>query len=110
MVVRRAGRTVSTNIAVPFTDMSGWTKETLGAHVDVLAREHKGEAFVSAVGRFGHENLDRRERRLLYDVLMERAMRGRITEAARERWRSGWTRRMLEGRLGRRRPPGAPAP
>jgi hypothetical protein len=90
-------------------EMSGWSKEALGAHVDVLAREHEGDAFVSAVNRFGHEQLDRRERRLLYDVLMERALRGRITEAARERWRSGWTRRMLEGRLGRRRPPGSPA-
>ena len=90
-------------------DMSGWSKEALGAHVDVLAQEHKGDAFVSAVDRFGREQLDPRERRLLYDVLMERAMRGRITEAARERWRSGWTRRLLEGRLGRR-PPRGPRP
>jgi hypothetical protein len=103
------GRTGPLTSRYGSTDMGGWSKEDLGAHVDVLAREHEGEAFVSAVGRFGHEDLDPRERRLLHDVLMERALRGLVNEAARERRRSGWTRRLLEGRLGRR-PPGAPAP
>jgi hypothetical protein len=89
--------------------MSGWSKEAIGARVDKLAGEHQGDAFVAAVKRFGREDLDRRERSVLYDVLMERAnLRGMIRQAARERWRSGWTRRMLEGRL-RRRPPGAAA-
>jgi hypothetical protein len=87
--------------------MSGRSKESLGAYVDELARELEGDAFVAAVARFGREELDARERRLLYDVLMERAMRGRIREAARERRRSGWTRRLLEGRLGRSRRGGA---
>ncbi len=89
--------------------MSGRSKEELGAYVDKLAREHQGDAFVSAVERFGREELDARERRRLYDVLMERAMRGRIRDAARERRHMGWTRRLLEGRL-RRPPPGAASP
>ena len=72
--------------------------------VDQLARDHQGDAFVAAVKAFGEEQLDDRERKLLHDVLMERAnLRGRITAAARERRESGWTRRMLEGRFGRPR-------
>lgn len=83
--------------------MSGWTKEALVARVEALASKHEGDAFVAAVEQFSREALDRRERRLLYDVLMEKAnLRGMIKEAAAERRRSGWTRRMLEGRLGRR--------
>ena len=45
--------------------MSGRSKEELGAYVDKLAREHQGDAFVSAVERFGREELDARERRRL---------------------------------------------
>jgi hypothetical protein len=94
---------------LPFQRMSGWSEEAIGAHVDELAREQQGDAFVAAVERFGREELDRRERAVLYDVLMQRAaLRRRIGEAARERMRSGWTRRMLEGRLGRRPPGTAP--
>lgn len=86
--------------------MSGWSKEAIGARVDQLAREHQGDAFVAAVRDFGQQQLDERERRVLHDVLMKRAnLRGRITAAARERRESGWTRRLLEGRL-RRRPRG----
>lgn len=86
--------------------MSSWSKDALRAHVDRLALDHEGDAFVAEIERFGREHLDRRERHLLYDVLMERAnLRGRIADSARERARSGWTRRMLEGRLRRRRGP-----
>ncbi len=85
--------------------MGVWSREAIGARVDELALEHRGVAFVAAVERFGHEALDDRERRLLYDVLMKRAnIPGRISAAARERRRSGWGRRMLETQLGRRRP------
>jgi hypothetical protein len=83
--------------------MSGWTREALGTRVDALAREHEGDAFVAAVEQFSRQALDKRERVVLYDVLMERAnLRGMIKHAAAERRSSGWTRRMLEGRLGRR--------
>lgn len=84
--------------------MSGWTKEAIVVRVESLARDHEGDAFVAAVEQFSRQTLDRKERVLLYDVLMEKAnVRGMIKEAAAERRRSGWTRRMLEGRLGRPR-------
>ena len=83
--------------------MSDWSKEALRARVDKVARECEGDEFVAEIERFGRSQLSRRERHLLYDVLMERAdMRGRIADAAQERVRSGWTRRMLQGRVGRR--------
>jgi hypothetical protein len=82
-----------------------WSKEAIGARVDQLARDHKGDAFVAAVETFGREQLSERERTLLYDVLMERAkLRQRITAAARERREDAWSRRMVELRF-RRRPP-----
>jgi hypothetical protein len=89
-------------VALPFDGMSGWSKEAIGARVDELALEQRGDAFVAAIERFGCDELDGHERQLLYDVLIERAnLRGRIAKAARERIRSGWTRRMLEGQLKR---------
>jgi hypothetical protein len=82
-----------------------WSKEAIGARVDQLARDHQGDAFVAAVQAFCDELLDDGERTLLQDVLMERAnLRRRIGDAARDRRRSSWSRRMLEGRFGRRPP------
>jgi hypothetical protein len=81
-----------------------WSKEAIGARVDQLARDHEGEEFIEAVRVFGEEQLDERERRLLHDVLMERATRGRIGLAARHRREDSWTRRMMDGRFGRKRP------
>jgi hypothetical protein len=82
-----------------------WSKEAIGARVDQLARDHKGDAFVAAVEAFGREQLSDRERSLLYDVLMERAkLRQRITAAANERREDGWTKRMVDGRIRRRAP------
>jgi hypothetical protein len=84
-----------------------WSKEAIGARVDQLARDHKGDAFVAAVTTFGREQLTERERTLLHDVLMERAkLRQRITAAARERREDAWSKRMLDGRF-RKRPPSA---
>jgi hypothetical protein len=81
-----------------------WSKEAIGARVDQLARDHEGDEFIAAVKAFGEEQLDDRERTLLYDVLMERAkLRQRITAAARERREDAWSKRMLEGRC-RKRP------
>jgi hypothetical protein len=81
-----------------------WSKEAIGARVDQLARDHEGDEFIAAVKAFGEEQLDDRERTLLYDVLMERAkLRQRITAAARERREDAWSKRMLEGRF-RKRP------
>lgn len=86
-----------------------WTKEALGARVDAIASEHQGDAFVAAVEQFSRQALDQHDRALLYDVLMERAnLRDLVTDAAAARRRQGWTRRMLEGQIGRRRPPRAP--
>lgn len=71
--------------------------------MEAFARDHEGDEFVAAVEQFSRQALDRRERALLYDVLMEKAnVRGMIKDAAAERRRSGWTRRMLEGKIGRR--------
>jgi hypothetical protein len=82
-----------------------WSKEAIGARVDQLARDHKGDDFVAAVRAFGEGQLDDRERVLLHDVLMERAnLRQRITAAARERREDAWSKRMFEGRF-RPRPP-----
>ena len=82
-----------------------WSKEAIGARVDQLARDHKGDDFVAAVQAFGQEQLDDSERVLLHDVLMERAnLKQRITAAARERREDAWSKRMLENRF-RRRPP-----
>jgi DNA-binding transcriptional regulator/RsmH inhibitor MraZ len=82
-----------------------WSKEAIGARVDQFARDYKGDAFVEAVATFGREQLDERERMLLHDVLMERAkLRQRITVAARERRDGAWSKRMFEGRFGRRPP------
>jgi hypothetical protein len=86
--------------------MAGWSHEAIATRVDHLARDYEGDAFVAVVEQFARE-LDRRERKILYDVLMQRAnMRGMIKKAAHERRHSGWTRRFVEGRLGRR-PPGS---
>ena len=80
-----------------------WTKTAIGARVDQLAGDHKGEAFVAAVRDFS-EQLDEKERVVLQDVLMARAnLRSRIADAAQERRTSGWMRRLLQGDL-RRRP------
>jgi hypothetical protein len=84
--------------------VGGWTKEALVVRVEAFAREHQGDAFVAAIEEFSRQALDRRERGLLHDVLMEKAnVRGMIKHAAAERRRTGWTRRTLEGRLGRPR-------
>jgi len=81
-----------------------WSKTAIGARVDQLAGEYKGEAFVDACRQFS-EQLDRKERNILQDVLMERAnLRNRIADAAQERRTSGWMRRLLMGDL--RRPKG----
>ena len=80
-----------------------WSKEALGARVDQLARDHKGDDFVAAVKAFGDEQLNAKERQLLYDVLMKRAnLRQRITAAARERREDSWTKRMYDGRFRKR--------
>jgi hypothetical protein len=85
-----------------------WSKEAIGARVDQLARDLEGDDFVAAVKAFGDEQLNDKERQLLYDVLMKRAkLSGRINAAARERMDDGWTKRMLGGRV-RKRPPDAP--
>lgn len=85
-----------------------WSKEAIGARVDQLARDLEGDAFVAAVKAFGDEQLNDKERQLLYDVLMKRAkLSGRINAAARERLDDGWTKRMISGRV-RKRPPDAP--
>jgi hypothetical protein len=82
-----------------------WSKEALGARVDQLARDHKGDDFVAAVKAFGDEQLNAKERRLLYDVLMKRAkLPSRINAAARERLDDGWTKRMVSGRIRKPRP------
>jgi hypothetical protein len=78
-----------------------WSKTAIGARVDQLAGEHQGDAFVDACRQFS-EQLDRKERNLLQDVLMERAnLRSRIADAAQERRTSGWMRRLLQGELRR---------
>jgi hypothetical protein len=80
-----------------------WSKEAIGARVDQLARDHKGDEFVAAVKRFGDEQLSDKERQMLYDVLMKRARLGkRINAAARERVEDGWTKRMIDGRIKKR--------
>ena len=77
-----------------------WSKEAIGARVDQLARDNKGDAFVAAVKAFGDEQLNDKERKLLHDVLMHRAnLRQRITVAARERREDSWTKRMVDGRF-----------
>jgi hypothetical protein len=77
-----------------------WSKEAIGARVDQLARDHKGDAFVAAVKSFGDEQLNDKERKLLHDVLMDRAnIKQRITAAARERREDSWTKRMYETRI-----------
>ena len=82
-----------------------WSKEAIGARVDQLARDHKGDDFVAAVKAFGEEQLNGKERQMLYDVLMKRAkLSGRINSAARERLDDGWTKRMVDGRIRKRRP------
>ncbi len=82
--------------------MSGWSREAIGARVDHLAREHEGDEFVAAVRVFAERDLDRRERAVLYDVLIERGKRGMLRRAIHERRTEGWMRRLLEGRVGRR--------
>jgi hypothetical protein len=85
-----------------------WSKEAIGARVDQLARDHKGDDFVAAVKAFGNEQLNDRERRLLHDVLMHRAnVRQRITAAARERREDAWTKRMFDGRFKKSKRPSA---
>jgi hypothetical protein len=86
-----------------------WSREAIGARVDHLARQHEGDAFVAAVVAFAESDLDRRERAVLYDVLIQRGKRGVVTRAIDERRRDGWMRRLMEGRVGRRprRPPPA---
>jgi len=84
-----------------------WSKEAIGARVDQLARDLEGDDFVAAVKAFGDEQLNHKERQLLYDLLMKRAkLSGRIKAAARERMDDGWTKRMIDGRV-RKRPPNA---
>jgi hypothetical protein len=84
-----------------------WSKEAIGARVDQLARDLEGDDFVAAVKAFGDEQLNHKERQLLYDLLMKRAkLSGRIKAAARERMDDGWTKRMIDGRV-RKRPPDA---
>ena len=85
-----------------------WSQEAIGARVDQLARDHKGDAFVAAVKTFGEEQLNDKERRLLHDVLMHRAnVRQRITAAARERREDAWTKRMFDGRFRKSKRPSA---
>ena len=85
-----------------------WSKEAIGARVDQLASDLQGDDFVAAVKAFGDEQLNDKERQLLYDVLMKRAkLPNRINAAARERLDDGWTKRMVDGRI-RKRPPDTP--
>lgn len=48
------------------------TRRQIELRVDELAAEHEGEAFVAAVQRYASE-LDRDERKLLGEVLVDRA-------------------------------------
>jgi hypothetical protein len=83
--------------------MTGWSVEMIEARVDELRLEHEGDAFVAAVAQFSREELDRRGRKVLYDVLIARAnIKGAIADAARERRQQGWIRRMLGGQVVRR--------
>jgi hypothetical protein len=83
-----------------------WSREAIGARVDQFARDLEGDDFVVAVKAFGDEQLNDKERQLLYDVLMKRAkLAGRINAAARERVDDGWTKRMFDGRIRKPRTP-----
>ena len=95
MIVVRAGT---------FSTVIEWSKEAIGARVDQLARDFNGEEFIAAVKTFSDEQLSQRERKVLHDVLMQRATRGRIWTAARDRRRDSWTKRMMDNRFGRKRP------
>ena len=87
-----------------------WSKEAIGARVDQLARDHKGDDFVAAVKAFGDEQLTEKERTLLYEVLMSRAkLSSRINVAARERLDDGWTKRLVDGRIKKKPKPRPPA-
>jgi len=88
-----------------------WSREAIGARVDHLAAKHEGDAFVVAIQEFADGDLDRRERAVLYDVLIERGKRGMLKRAVEHRRNDGWMRRLLEGRIGRRaRPPASRRP
>jgi hypothetical protein len=78
-----------------------WSKDAIGARVDQLARHFEGDDFVKAVQAFNESSLNRKERGILQDVLMERAnLRNRIADAAQERRTNGWLRRMLGAQRG----------
>jgi hypothetical protein len=49
-----------------------WSRRQLSEHLDALAAEHEGPAFVEAIERFAAELRDE-ERELLGEVLLERA-------------------------------------
>lgn len=66
----------------------------LEAHVDRLAAEHEGRAFVDAARRFA-AGLDREERDVVARMLLDRAPVGESAIAERSRAK-GWVRRMLD--------------
>jgi hypothetical protein len=73
-----------------------WNRAELTAHVDGLARRHEGDAFVTEIAGFA-KTLERADRTVLEEILLERARREETTAAA-VRSRSeepGWFRRTL---------------
>jgi hypothetical protein len=73
-----------------------WSRAELTAHVDGVARRHEGDAFVTEIAGFA-KTLDKADRTVLEEVLLERARRDDTTAAA-VRSRSeepGWFRRTL---------------
>lgn len=73
-----------------------WSRAGLTAHVEALAHERKGEAFVAEIAKLSR-SLEPGERALLEEVLLERARRedsvGRAVRARAEE--PGWLRRTL---------------
>jgi hypothetical protein len=76
--------------------MPGWTREQIEGRVAELREENEGRDFVSAVAAWGADELDEGERKVLGDVLLERAQEtGGFDVADRRLQEGGWTRRAL---------------
>jgi hypothetical protein len=74
-----------------------WTREALEARIDALKAEHSGKDFAKAIKRFADDTLDREERDLLREILLERAAaEAAHNEELDDRIRhGGWMRRQL---------------
>jgi hypothetical protein len=70
-----------------------WSREAIAARVEALGEEHKGAALIDAIRRFG-DQLDDEERRLLGEVLLDRAREERPSLA--DVRRRGWLARRFE--------------